>query len=634
MIRLLTFGSFEVIDANGRSLSAVAAQAKRAALLTYLALARSGTHHRRDHLLGLFWPELNDKRGRAALNQALTFLRREISDGLIDVRGRDDIGLVRALVRTDVEDFDEALERGDFARSLTLYRGDFLEGFHVADAPDVVEWIDSERDRLRDRAVDAAIRLARLQISAGHVASARESLGLAIRLSPLSEVASRELMTLEAVQGNRAAAVAAYESLKTRMQRELEVAPDAETEQHLRDILAGRAAVPAGDDRAGNAALPAASAGQQRPARRVGISPRIAAFALGAVLLPALWWSGSRSPDRVMQSEADDSETVFAPPARPEAYDAWVAGMYEQRQNSIPALRRCIDHANEALRVDSVYAAAHYLLALCHSSLSNVGGGPPRVHYPAARRAATRALELDNTLADAYFVLAWVRANFDWDWAGAESAYVSGLRLKPNSSQGRHSYGWFLAWMGRFDEAVRQKRLALDLEPVSPRMLNGMASVLVAARRYDQAIQYAERAVGIDSTYLYGWYRISMGYSNRGQHEKAIAAARRARALDSGTVTEGILGMALAAAGRVTEARATVEGLARSRTRGRYASPAEISQLWSLLGEVDSALVWLERAADERDGNLVLLKVWPPWDALREHDRFARIMRRMKLPQS
>jgi len=157
-VSIHALGSLELLDHEGRPVNGAAAQPKRIALLAYLAIARPRGFHRRDTLLALFWPELETRRARAALNKAVHHLRASLGADAILSRGSEEIAVDRERVWCDVVAFDDALDAGRPEDALALYRGDLLQGFHMSGAADFEHWLDVERDRLRWRAREAQSR--------------------------------------------------------------------------------------------------------------------------------------------------------------------------------------------------------------------------------------------------------------------------------------------------------------------------------------------------------------------------------------------------------------------------------------------------------------------------------------------
>src|SRR5262252_1196463 len=134
MIALRTLGALDLHASDGRDVRAVLRQPKRCALLVYLALAGPERFRRRDTVVALFWPERDEPHARGALRQALSFLRRELGDRVVATRGEEEIGLEPGAVSIDVREFEQACESGRNTDAVALYRGDFLDGFFLAEA--------------------------------------------------------------------------------------------------------------------------------------------------------------------------------------------------------------------------------------------------------------------------------------------------------------------------------------------------------------------------------------------------------------------------------------------------------------------------------------------------------------------
>ncbi|HEV2132060.1 MAG TPA: BTAD domain-containing putative transcriptional regulator, partial [Longimicrobiaceae bacterium] len=207
MIHFRLLGALDLRAAEGAELRSILAQPKRTALLAYLAAASPYGFHRRDTLLPLFWPELDDAHARNALSKAVHHLRRSLGDGVLVNRGDEEIGLCGERIRCDVVAFEEAVKEGKLSEAVELYRGDLLEGFHLSDAPDFERWLERERDRLARSWAQAVEAVASQQEAAGdHAASA----GLWRRLAgrdPYNSRTARRLMQALAASGDRAGAL-------------------------------------------------------------------------------------------------------------------------------------------------------------------------------------------------------------------------------------------------------------------------------------------------------------------------------------------------------------------------------------------------------------------------------------------
>jgi len=229
VIRLRTLGAPDLRGEEAAELRAILTQPRLLALLVYLALARPRTFHRRDTLLALFWPEVGTEQARNALRQAVHRLRRTMGERVLEGRGVEELGLDRARFWCDVEAFERALDAGELEEALGLYRGDLLPGFHVNDAPEFERWLESERDRLRQRAVAAAWTLADREVAAGRSGTASQWARLAAGLTPDDEEPLRRLIRILATVGDRGAAIRAFEAFARRRAEDFETEPESET---------------------------------------------------------------------------------------------------------------------------------------------------------------------------------------------------------------------------------------------------------------------------------------------------------------------------------------------------------------------------------------------------------------------
>lgn len=228
MFRLGVLGALQITDADGKPMERLAARSRRAALLAYLGAATPRGPHRRDKLLAIFWPESDDVRGRAALNQALYVLRGELGEDAIITRG-DEVGLNSVIVGCDAAELDAAVVAGRPGDALQIYRGDLLEGFHVSEAPEFEHWLDRERVRLRQVVADAAWSHAEALAARGDVVEAGRFAKRSAALSPVDEAVVRRLMTFLRNQGDRAAAIHAYDACVATLRSDFELEPSAET---------------------------------------------------------------------------------------------------------------------------------------------------------------------------------------------------------------------------------------------------------------------------------------------------------------------------------------------------------------------------------------------------------------------
>ncbi len=236
MIRLQVLGAVELRGSENQEILSVLSQPKRTALLTFLAVATPRGFHRRDRLLGLFWPDLDQDRGRAALRKALHHLRRSLGDEIVLNRGDEEVSLNWAELDSDVSAFRTALAEGRPAQALEMFAGDLLEGFFLSGCPEFEHWLQSERDTLRTRAAGAGWEAAHRMVASGRVAEGERAAQRALELVPTNETQARSFMGALAAAGDRAAAIGFYGKFAAMLEETIELEPSEETRELLAEI--------------------------------------------------------------------------------------------------------------------------------------------------------------------------------------------------------------------------------------------------------------------------------------------------------------------------------------------------------------------------------------------------------------
>jgi DNA-binding SARP family transcriptional activator len=240
MIELRTLGVVDLRDAHGAECRTVLAQPKRVALLVYLAVAQPRGFQRRDVLLALFWPELDQQHARGALRKAVYSVRHDLGPGTLLGRGDEELGVSEGALWCDTVAFERAIATHGFADALDLYRGEFLTGFFIGGAPDFERWVEQERSRLRAEAARAAWALAEQAASEHEPVGAVTWARRALTFSPSDEGAVRRLVTLCYRVGDRAAALHAYAEFEARLLAEYGVRPSAETRELIEAVRMSR----------------------------------------------------------------------------------------------------------------------------------------------------------------------------------------------------------------------------------------------------------------------------------------------------------------------------------------------------------------------------------------------------------
>jgi len=249
MLKLHLLGSVDLLDA-GRDVTSVLRRPKSLALLAYLACARPRGFHRRDALLALFWPDLDQAHARNALRQTVHSLRHVLGAELVVGRGEEELSVERSRVWCDVPEFEELLDASNAESAVALYRGELLRGFHMSGSGDFEQWLDQERKHLAQRALAATLDLSKEAERTGDSLVAASWAKRAIEIAPYDESALRRLLRLLDHLGRRADAVRDYEDFADRLALDLDVAPSPETRALMETIRARvepQAFVSAGD---------------------------------------------------------------------------------------------------------------------------------------------------------------------------------------------------------------------------------------------------------------------------------------------------------------------------------------------------------------------------------------------------
>jgi pentatricopeptide repeat protein len=314
-----------------------------------------------------------------------------------------------------------------------------------------------------------------------------------------------------------------------------------------------------------------------------------------------------------------------------EAYRLLLKAQHFTNTNSPPEMRKGIALCQQAIGIDPTYAAAYALLSYAYGFMAMVGFAPAAEAYPQARAAAKKALELDDSLADAHSSLAFVLVQ-DWDFAGVERENRRALELNPDLAQGHTGMMMFNLMRGRFDEAIAEGKRAFELEPLSEARGFLLGVGYSAAGRFDIGIEQMQKSLGIDPGNPTRQPLLAEAYAYAGRREKAIEACEKALAR-GGDVPAVRLRVAAtyAKAGKIEEARRILDEMEKSWKPG---SPLTflIASVHASLGEKDTAFEWLEKAFQERAGILVNLKFSRPLDALRDDPRFDDLVKRVGIP--
>jgi TolB-like protein/Tfp pilus assembly protein PilF len=318
--------------------------------------------------------------------------------------------------------------------------------------------------------------------------------------------------------------------------------------------------------------------------------------------------------------------------ANAEAYQLYLKGKFYWNKRTGESLKQAAEFFNQAIEKDPSYALAYSGLAETYVLFSSYDVAPASDSMPQAKAAALRALEIDDSLAEAHTALGFYLSNYEWDREGSEKEYRRAIELKPNYSTAHHWLGADLGNLKRFEDSLVEVRRAEELDPLSPIIGTNLADMLVFARRYDDAIAQYKRILVLNPSFEYGHVALSRAYGSKGMYPEAIAEARTALELNIGSSTKGYLGLWLARSGKRDEALKLLGELKQEATRD-YVQPYTFALIHIGLGNKTEALNWLEKHMADRSETANSYAVAPELDELRSEPRFKSMLKRMNLPE-
>lgn len=314
-----------------------------------------------------------------------------------------------------------------------------------------------------------------------------------------------------------------------------------------------------------------------------------------------------------------------------EAHHACLMGRYHVAKFTQEGFTKGIDYLLHSIEIDPTYSSAYDSLAFSYL-LASGWFLPPREAMRRAKESAMKGLEVDESLAEAHASLGIIHLRYDWDWLAAEKECKRAIGLNANSARAHELYGWYLAAMGRFEEAIEEERRALELDPVSPEVNTILGHVLYLARRHDQAIQQLKKAIELDRDYWFAHLIMGLAKQQQGKLREAIKEFKQASRLERASPEAmAALGQGYAAAGETSKARKILEELKRWSKR-YYVSPFNLARIHAALGQKDEAFSQLEKAYEERSFFLSWFKVEPELDPLRSDARFKKLLQFLSFP--
>jgi tetratricopeptide (TPR) repeat protein len=312
-----------------------------------------------------------------------------------------------------------------------------------------------------------------------------------------------------------------------------------------------------------------------------------------------------------------------------EAYRLYLQGRNLTSNRTAADILRAVEYFGQAIKLDPNFARAYSGMAHAFITSGNIGGDLPRVEYEKAKEAVTKALELDNNLAEGYAVLGELKFVYEWDYAGAEKDLLRAIELEPNSDLAHEQYAFYLAIRGRFDEAIAESKSALEINPNALIIQREYGVILYLARRYDEAILQFKRIIevykdlGAVETWL--WQACEMKGDDAQAYEWFMKLQKRAN-----PERVELYQNAYRASGwqGVRQKKLELDKLDEQKPGSNL---YRLARQCALLRDKEQAFEYLNKAVEKRHGQLMMLNVEPPFDILRGDPRFDELVRRVGL---
>jgi serine/threonine protein kinase len=333
---------------------------------------------------------------------------------------------------------------------------------------------------------------------------------------------------------------------------------------------------------------------------------------------------------QIKLSPQEASRLRAARAVKPDAYDAYLKGRYFWNKRDREGMTKGLEYFQQAVELDPGYPQAYVGLADSYLIEGDNEWLPPDEAFPKAKGAALKALEIDDTLAEAHASLGMIK-QLEWDWTGAETAYKEALARDPRYATAHQWYSALLAVRGRQNEAIAEAKRAAELDPLSPSVSTHMGRIYYVARRYNEARRTLEGIGEVSPDFFWARYFLGLVDGQERKFEASVAELQQANNLSHGDDrTQAALGYVYALAGRKDAAKKIINEL-KTQSKRRYVSPYVLAQ--SSVGlDKEEALQWLEEALKQRNRDLPWVAVDPLFEPLRSDARFRALLQRVDLP--
>jgi TolB-like protein/tRNA A-37 threonylcarbamoyl transferase component Bud32/Tfp pilus assembly protein PilF len=331
--------------------------------------------------------------------------------------------------------------------------------------------------------------------------------------------------------------------------------------------------------------------------------------------------------------EGEKTGLLKRPTDDAEAYNLYLKGLYFAFKPNLEALKRALDYFREALDKDPVLASAHVGVAMVYGAMSSYDLAMPKETMPKAKAALRRALQLDENLAEIHALTAMIAYYYEWDWGAAERSFSRTFALNPGHSWAHAWNGWFCVAMQRFDEAVREIKLAQKVDPLMPLFYAFSVGIHVAAGRYDEAIDEFRKATELEPNNGLAYFHVGWAYMFKGKMDTAISMLQKSKELGvSPGWAEGVSALIHTKRGEKEKAAQILDELVELRKKS-YASSWCMGIVCAALDDFDRAFEFFDQAYEERETLMPFTPIYIDTanPAIKSDPRYKELLKRMKL---
>ncbi len=294
-----------------------------------------------------------------------------------------------------------------------------------------------------------------------------------------------------------------------------------------------------------------------------------------------------------------------------EAYNLYLHGRYFSNKHTENGFKKGIEYFEQAINIDKKYALAYVGLAQCYKELSRLSFLPFKEGYPRAKKAVIMALELDNSLGEAYATLGSLKMITEWNIYGPEFDFQRALELNPGSMEVYKLYTQYLTWIGKFDSGITIAKRAIELDPLTPLTNFNLGFIFFYAGHYDESINQLNNTLDLDPKFVWSHMYLAYNYVLKGMYDKAITYADNVISIwptVHRTIPFGFMGWVYSKSGKPDKAQKLLEQLLTLNNKSSF-DPYCIAVIYSGLNKKDKAFDWLRKAYEAHSGLMVYLKI-------------------------